>query len=304
LVNGDDDDNPSPSHDDAESSSECDSSVDSESSIQSGDSSHLLENNSLRGYYDEIVTIIDRLFSVSIRIRGTTRNFRLSRAAGYVEKDDDGDDVLPTFKRILGLKIARLGPFAPEWLVDRLKNTIAMRRQQFYYQRAHKKHLSKIRTPLQQDAEIVSMARQPKPMPTHLFDASRPQGTMEKPESSTAPRTDKSISTTKTHDTVATEPLSEDPQQADLAKPTKTEIAENIFPEPPKQPVGKDFECHQCFLILPARYRTKELWRLVSVVIIAKSKQKASSCRPTTILLSFPTLRCRGSAIRDSRKMD
>jgi hypothetical protein len=244
-----------------------DGSFDSESSSESEPSSHLVRNRSLQAYYEEIVSIIDQLFDVSILIRGVSRKFRVSRAAAHVERDEDGKDILPAFKHIVRLKIAGLGPYAPEWLVDRLKDAVAMRRQQFYYQRAHKRRLAGASTSFGDDTQNVSILKEP----SRPMQAPQPKDLMAKPESPAAPRTEKSRSTTKTYYTIATDPIPEDTRPPSLAKPTKTEIAENIFPGPPKEPIEKAFECHQCFLILPDTFRKEELWRLLSVFFFTNS---------------------------------
>src|SRR5277367_3311915 len=57
----------------------------------------------LQCYYNEIVSIVDKLFAVSILIRGTSPNFRASRAAAHVQKDAEGIDVIAEFKSIVAL---------------------------------------------------------------------------------------------------------------------------------------------------------------------------------------------------------
>ena len=160
--------------------------------------------NEVQLYYDEIDSIIDKLFEVSTLIRGTPRNFHTDAAAAHVEKDAEGNDALIEFKRMVSLKIKGLCPDTPEWLVNRLVDVISMRRQRFYYQRAQRK---------------LSV---------------RSQGIV--------PR-----------------------ERTIRVNPTPSEcVGENSFPDPPKGPRGRLFECNFCFLVLPDEVRNADLWRLVT----------------------------------------
>lgn len=214
----------------------------------------------LRRYCDEIVSLVDKLFSVSILIRGTSPNFRASRAAVHVEKDQEGVDLVAEFKSIVVLRITALYPETPTWLVERMANLVAMRRQQFYYQRAHKRRLAKIPTEFQEDDIPTGPA--PSKITKAVQGIDNPDGEV------AAPKSTRTRTTSKTIETTATELIPENEQPADTplrGKPTFSEkrIGENIFPPPPRDPVGKDFECNQCFHILPDATRKEAHWRLV-----------------------------------------
>ena len=258
--------------DDSGHETESDSSVDSESSVESELSSRLEKNRSLQSYYEEIANIVDHLFDVSILIRGVARNFGVSKAAAYVEKDAEGNDALLEFKRIVRLKIAGLGRYTPEWLVDRLTDTVGMRRQQFYYQKAHKLRLSKSPPVFDEEAQIpvAGPSASSRPIPLDSVDPIRGKELMTQPATPAAPRTEKSKSTAKTYATIATEPIPEEEQATitTLPKPTKTEIAESNFPRAPKEPSGKAFECPQCFIILPDSMRRENLWMLSPLFVL------------------------------------
>jgi hypothetical protein len=252
------------SFDDAMSQTDSVTSSEGQSSAESGSSSQALTNRSLRQYYDEVAAIVDRLFDMSILIRGVKRNFRASRAAAHVERDAEGKAVLPEFRNIAYLKISGLaGQFAPVWLVNRLSDNVAMRRQQFYYQRAHQRHLSGNPTAFQDEAQFTSKPT-PKPARGDFVGATTPVLSSANFKSPEVARTERSKSTAKTQETIATELISqaEPGETLSLAKPTRTEIVENIFPRPPKEPAGKAFECQQCYFILPATTRKEDLWRL------------------------------------------
>jgi hypothetical protein len=151
LVSGDSDNKSLRRHDNSSSETESDISLDSEwlHSVKSKASYRRPDEvspNPLQGYHDEVVSIVDKLFDVSILIRGSSPNFRASRAAAHGEKDPERNDLLTEFKSIVSPRIAGLCPETPTWLVQRLTNVIAMQRQQFYYQRAHKNRLARIST--------------------------------------------------------------------------------------------------------------------------------------------------------------
>lgn len=257
--------------------SESDSSSDSTSyrSVESAPSSHEPNNRALQRYYDEVVSIIDKLFDVSILIRGASRNFRTSRAAAHVETDAEGNDVLSEFKTIVSLKIRGLCPETPEWLVERLAKVITMRRQQFYYQRAHKKHLTAGSINLPNETQPVAPYNQAS-RPTNntvQFRETTQEREMTSPPRPSAPKTSKSGTTMMTYDTIATElELQGEPATTTSAlvklAPSEKRIGEDIFPKPPKDPPGKAFECSQCFHILPAEVRKIGLWRSVAYLCL------------------------------------
>lgn len=253
-------------HSAANSDTESDTSVNSMPS-------HRVESNEpqqasvIRDYVDEVVRIVDDLFALSILIRGTSPNFRVTRAAAHVEKDTEGNDVLAAFKSIVSLRIAALYPETPPWLIQRLTNLVGMRRQQFYYQRAHKRHLARTPTDFQDEDPIVSI---PTTGGSELHSSRRKDHEMpsETRQTPSAPRTTKSRTTMKTWDTTATELKLDDAQRE--TPPTfkiafsEKRLGENIFPNPPKEPRGKAFECNQCFHILPDATRKVSSWRLMS----------------------------------------
>lgn len=230
-------------------------------SIQSIVSSDEGEKHVLQRYYDQIVDIVDKLFDVSILIRRTSQSFRATRAAAHVERDTEGNDVISEFRKIVLLKLRGLCCLeTPKWLVERLAEVTAMRRRQFYYQRAHKRHLARIPTEFQEEIQVAS--KDMAPSRSVIMSASAPTTTA---QTRAAPRT-KAETTTKTYDTIATELKREDGQTKPLVlanfTPSEKRIKENIFPSSPKEPKGKAFECSQCFHVLPDEMRDDSLWRL------------------------------------------
>src|SRR5579859_3650086 len=124
------------------------SDFDSDISIESGSSSSDTSDRTpnevtiLQSRHNKIIYLVDRLFDASILIRGTSRKFRTSSAAAHVEHDAEGNDLLADFQRVVLLRIKGLYPYTPPWLSERLAEVIAMRRRQFYYQRAHNRGLA------------------------------------------------------------------------------------------------------------------------------------------------------------------
>lgn len=243
-----------------ESSSTSSSSTDSQ-----GDSRSMMPR-SFRAYYTEVASIIDKLFQLSIFMRGTgrARKFRMTRAAAYVERDQEGNDVLPEFRTFVEFMIKNLRPSSPEpWLVNRLAEVIAMRRQQFYYQRAHKKNMSHKSESPQEETPIEINQQDTDIMQANRVKRTKTRSSLVKSET---PGARGQSAKSKTNETAATELQATNerrPVESRVqAGPTKTEIAgRHVFPGPPKTPEGKDFECYQCFYIQPASVRKDELWK-------------------------------------------
>ena len=272
LVNGDSTTDFPRSHGDSTSETKSSLSPDSESrpSVERDEFNQRpdeMEIPDLRSYYDDVVQIIDKLFDVSMLIRRASRNFRATRAASYVERDADGNDVLEQFKKIVSLKVKGLCQETPNWLVERMKEVVAMRRQQFYYQRAHKKNLARIPAEFEEEGQLTSRpimsSNAMAAVDTFETTSQKPRAT--KHHSPAAPRTTKSGTSIKTYETIATELVLEDNQEgAEIfatAAPSEKRIGENIFPGPPKEPRGKAFECNQCFHIVPDTTRHVAAWR-------------------------------------------
>ena len=218
-------------------------------------------------YYYQIIYLINKLFDISILIRRASRKFRTSRAATHVEKDEDGNDILAEFRTIVRLRIEHLWPETPQWLVERLVDVVGKRRQQFYYQRAHKKRLERVPTAFDQEQSVSTPAN---PITVSKV-SSPPQLEVQEPTQLPAPpKTIKSGGTWKTT-TTASEILPPDGQKSIemQLRPTRTEIGrgQGTFPKPPKS-TGYAFECSQCFSILPDETREPTLWTSTPALIL------------------------------------
>lgn len=255
-----------------ESSSEMeseDSDAPSETTHRSTASGQLpMQQQALQGYFEAVVSILDKLFDVSILIRGVSGNFRADRAAAYAEKISG--KVLEEFKTLVALKIRWLCRDTPEWLVERLTKVIAMRRQQFYYQRAHREKLSGLQPASQEQAQIRKSDKTEKPTHTIEIEPIKKEALMEKAANAPMARTMRSGTTKKTYETTATDlmPENERVDTSNLPKIAPSEKpAENAFPDPPKEPKDKAFECPQCFHLLPADTRRTVAWTYVTLLL-------------------------------------
>ena len=223
----------------------------------------------LRDYYDQIVDFLDKLFDFSALIRKASRRFRASRAARHVEIDRYGNDLVTEFKHMVGLKIKSLYPVTPTWLVDRLSDVIAKRRQQFYYQRARNKRHPTTQTETKKPeatsgitivrSKIVESTAEPiKPQEDKKKSTSR-HGNVPKPAKSEV-----TVETTTTVSQLDVEAKEEHKQR--LSKPTPTEIRrrESSFPKLPRIGESGTFQCTQCFAILPEKEWNSVSWKLIS----------------------------------------
>jgi hypothetical protein len=252
----------------AEAESNASSNRGSNLSVQSVSSSDEEAKDILEHSYDQIVNIIDILFDITILIRETSQKFRISRAATHIERDEEGNDVLSEFKNIVYFKVKGLcSQETPEWLIKRLVEAIAMRRQQFYYQRAHKRRLAKIPTIFPEETHMawtLTSTSRTIVMPDSI---TKGKSQVVMPQPSLAPRTTRNRSTAKTYDTIATEIKPEEKQSKSYTTPnyapSEKRLNENIFPRVPLEPKGKAFECPQCFHVLSNKMREPALWRLV-----------------------------------------
>jgi hypothetical protein len=230
-----------------------------EQSLSSSNSSLPFDpSNPLRVPYRAIIETIDKLFDLTMMIRGTSPSFQSTRALTHVENDEKGNEILPSFKSSVHFVLSQRYEDIPEWLIDRLTETIGLRRQHFYYYRAHKKHLSGgelTQSPLV-PANRTQVTTQP---PTVAKSQGSAISFMKKPLQDHDEGY--SISGSNIPDTLASDPSSKieekptesPPQTLGRKLATKTEISvADIFPGLRKKDKEKRFECYQCFHMQPA----------------------------------------------------
>jgi hypothetical protein len=246
---------------------ESDTTADSSSSRESSPLG--TKKPALQLYYDQIVDFLDKLFDLSAMIKRSSRNSRESRAAGYVEKDDGGNDILLEFKAMTRLKIRGLWPRTDDWLIERLVDVIAKRRQQFLYQRRHERRrwerptLTFDNPPATVVTQLQSIDLTTKPSnekyqaPQQPLELSKQHDvSMHAPAASQAPTVTQS--STASH---LSRKQSQILEQEVRATPTELRIKESVFPDLPPKGEHDTFQCTQCFQILPEKMRTNESWR-------------------------------------------
>jgi hypothetical protein len=229
--------------------------------------------------FDEAVSIIDDLFDISIFIRGaSSSSFRQGKAALYVERDEHGNDMIAQFRSLVEKKIELFCREAdtPLWLQERLTKLVTLRRQQFYYQKAHIRHLAE-KKPLSEseDKQVISAPERPRLTPEHVSESTpRPASAPSPavwPILAADPKTIYSGSSKNTKGTSATELVLDRPVKPSnhgRVAPSEKRIREKIFPDPPREPRDKPFECNQCFYIQPSKTREENTWRYIKFLFV------------------------------------
>jgi len=98
--------------------------------------------------------LIDRLHRLSASIRKSAVRDRNSKAANFVERDEDGNDLSVTFESNAIRIIQQRYPDASEPLCRRLGESVSLRRKRVLYSRKHQVKLAK-RIPLLVPAPII-----------------------------------------------------------------------------------------------------------------------------------------------------
>ena len=220
-----------------------------------------------QGCIDEVVSSIDNLFDISIFIRGASRSFRRDRAILHLEANKDGESVLSQFHSLIALKIdvlCREGD-TPHWLKERVTRLITVRRQQFYYQRAHASHLAG-NTPLSpRKEERVMFGSKPNVAKERTSESSLQTSPARNPSLSRVPTSDsKTTIFSKATTAKVEEHPAASPRRASVT-PSEIRLRENLFPNPPTEPHNKAFICNQCFYPQPPEVRDDKAWRYLKL---------------------------------------
>jgi hypothetical protein len=211
-------------------------------------------------YLDGVVSLIDRLYRVSFKIRNPAMRIGFSKALTYHEVDENtGVDLIDQYKQADLSHLQELFSYyhhaSPKdyenhFLVHRLAKANIHRRQQFRYWRKRKAKFERIREPiLDQDAQSTLQR-----IGVHnMIDAAQ----IAHSQPSTATRLDvtkvdldddRSVISTSTHVIMAND------NDEDRDQP--------FFPEPPKKALRtKEFECPYCFTMCPNKMLAKKAWK-------------------------------------------
>ncbi|KAK2768772.1 hypothetical protein FQN54_000628 [Arachnomyces sp. PD_36] len=211
-------------------------------------------------YLDNITTTIDRLYSLSFKIRNPAMRIGLSKALKYTEVDPDtGVNLIEEYASLDQSHLAELfrsfGHRSPDnlknhYLVQRLARANTRRRQQFRYWRKRKVKYEKYPKPvegalgnpqnlniqMERDLRIVDGPRSAPSLPSTATALNPAQVKLED---------DSSIISTTTFLIMADE---------------KSGDHVSIPPPPAIDSDTKEFECPYCFTICPRKTITKKVW--------------------------------------------
>jgi hypothetical protein len=195
---------------------------------------------------------IDKLYEISHAIRSSSSEARIERAARYVERDQEGNDLTELFKSYAFAIASHRFPNASLAIKDRLADAFVLRRR-FLYVRSHQQKLSSRRQQPHntEQTQLSTLATQ------NIVPNSAPQaGTSNAILNFAAP------SDTMASVLVSSEsPLNGDSIQA-TAKAYKV-VLNNLPTSSSVRPGARDFMCPHCFLYLPKKDSTEGKWRLV-----------------------------------------
>ena len=264
LVNGGGDTTP---NEDLASETESDFSFSSDESSSKPEEFELpRKHKNFRGYLDEVASYIDNLFDLSIFIRGSSRRFRRDRAMARLQKDGPEKQAFDQFRNFVSNLVDVLCRDAatPVWLKDRVKSLVTLRRQQFYYQRAHAKHLAgNMPLPERTDRQVISASKPPiEPERTSESNSRQPSTPKPTPVPGALPISDGGTSMLSKASTVNLKDSPTGPKHV-TATPSEIRLREDIFPDPPTEHPNKPFVCNQCFYPLPRETRNPKAWRYV-----------------------------------------
>ncbi|MCJ1307424.1 hypothetical protein MMC25_001070 [Agyrium rufum] len=208
---------------------------------------------------------IDRLYRLSVAIRRPSIVSQNVKAANYVIRDEDGNDVGEQFANFALTWITHQFPDAPLVLRDRLAKSVTLRRKRFLYRQSHQKKLS------------TKSLLIPPPPPERSFSALDAEstvrartvvertaaGTHNKRNNLLRPRLPSQTSASKVSENFRTGDIFE---PAPSRTPTVfsnafTQHGSILIPDPPKPAAGsKEFECSYCCMILPMKEAVRSHW--------------------------------------------
>jgi len=209
---------------------------------------------------------IDRLYRLSVAIRRPSIISQNAKAANFVIRDEEGNDVGEQFADFALKWITHQFPDAAPVIRGRLARSVTLRRKRFLYRQSHQKKLGmkSILSPPPRverstspglDADSTVIARTVVENPA--------QGTHNKQNNFLKPRLLSQTSASKVSKKLKTEeifepPLSKTPTVFSGAFTQQDSIS---IPDPPKPLSGsKEFECPYCCMMLPMKEAVRSHW--------------------------------------------
>jgi hypothetical protein len=209
---------------------------------------------------------IDRLYRLSVAIRRPSIISQNAKAANFVIRDEDGNDVGEQFSDFALAWITHQFPEAALVLRERLARSVTLRRKRFLYRQNHQKKISmksylsppplaeRSRSP-GLDAESTVVAR------TVIEGGA--QGTLKQQDTFLKPRLPSQTSASKITGNFKTEDVIELPpsRARTVFSGAFTQRTAIPIPDPPKPtPGSKEFECPYCCMMLPMKEAVRSQW--------------------------------------------
>jgi hypothetical protein len=209
---------------------------------------------------------IDRLYRLSVAIRRPSIISQNVKAANFVIRDEDGNDVGEQFADFALKWITHQFPDAAPVIRERLAKSVTLRRKRFLYRQNHQKKLSTKsylsppplagRSPSPGlEAESTIVAR--------TIIESPAQGNHDKQNEFLKPRLPSQTSASKVSGKFKTEDVFEPPpsRTPTVFSSPFTQQAAVAIPDPPKlSPGSKEFECPYCCMMLPMKEAVASHW--------------------------------------------
>lgn len=200
---------------------------------------------------------IDRLHRLSVAIRKSSITSRNSKAATFVERDEEGNDLSVEFEKYAAQKIKFTFKEINEQLCERLAGAIALRRRRFQYRKSHQK---KLEYSVYRPAPVSTVVpqKQISLLATATENKSLQATTISRPS------IQQSATTASAFDH---EKLSYPAAPASRASTARSAsmIVQNYsldFPKPPFiAPHSKEFKCPYCYMILPVTEASDTRWK-------------------------------------------
>lgn len=183
---------------------------------------------------------IDKLYKISHALRSSSSTARNERAARYVERDQEGNDITELFKSYAFAIASHRFPNTSLAIKDRLADALVLRRRKFLYVRRHQQKLSSRRQQPHntEQTQLSTLTAQ------NIVPASAPQ----------AVKSNAILNFTAPSDTAASVfvsyefPLNGASNQATV-KAYKI-VLNDLKTSPSVPPRARDFMCPYCFLYL------------------------------------------------------
>ena len=207
---------------------------------------------------EDIEKTITRLYRLSVAIRKSATQNRKTKAASYVDRDENGHDMSSEFEKF-AIRLIRLKyPVMSQALCKRLGYANSLRRRQFLYRQRHQQKLS---LGLKNRTRNIAVDSRSEIEYSYLTPQNRIDG-----QSSPALQHDRKGALLS--QTMATSLEIRSFRPGDALSKVSTAITTapmqssfDVPPPPRLTPKAKEFQCPYCCLILPVKVASTSRWR-------------------------------------------